>query len=158
MKTFQAILCVISVVLSSSTGQLEDFEYEEQEIEATAGKIGNGTLSEHIPFLASLRLKLEDSPFGKGHICGAVFITRQYLLTAAVCVVRIDKDYGPEELEVVAGIRSRYDDSGAYSFKVSEVIVRSEYLRWPVMGMDGNLAILKVRTMSHRAHGSTAPL
>jgi secreted trypsin-like serine protease len=159
MKRFGIISCVVLLLLKLTSGQVEDFEYEleEPEEQKVSGKIGNGTVSEHIPFMASLRLKELESVFGYGHICGAVFITRRHLLTAAVCVVRIDKDYKAEDLVVVAGVRNRYDASGAYKFNVASITTRSEYLRFPVMGMDGNLAILEVRQLvTQHAHANRA--
>jgi secreted trypsin-like serine protease len=145
MKRFGIISCAFLLLLKLTSGQVEDFEYEEPEEQKVLGKIGNGTVSEHVPFMASLRRKDLESPYGNGHLCGAVFITRQHLLTAAVCVVRIDKDYRADELIVVAGVRNRYDESGAHKFNVASVNPRLEYLRFPVMGMDGNLAIIEVR-------------
>lgn len=147
MKKFLLLFCVVFLTTFTLVlGQLERFEDDEpeQEIEPMADRIGNGTVSEHVTFMASLRLKALDLPYGKGHICGAVFITRQHLLTAAVCIVRIDKDYAPNELEVVAGVRSRYDVSHASHFEVSRIYYREEYQRFPVLGMDGNLVILVV--------------
>lgn len=138
MKKF-SVFCLV-LLFSSIFGQLENFEEDEQEIHPTVGKFG----SEHLTFMASLRLKALDSPYGKGHVCGAVFITRQHLLTAAVCVIRITRDYTADELEIVAGVRNRYDISGAHKFDISRIHYRPEYQRFPVLGMDGNVVILEV--------------
>lgn len=145
MKTFSLVCVIFLPFFNLISGQLEDFE-DEQEIQSTAGKFGGGTVvSEHVTFMASLRLKAFDSPYGNGHVCGAVFVTRQHLLTSAVCVVKVNRDYTADELEIVAGVRNRYDMSGAHKFDVSRIYYRPEYQRFPVLGMDGNVAILMVR-------------
>jgi secreted trypsin-like serine protease len=138
---FNYFAIILLIFISSTVCELEDFTMHRQEVSPA---LGNGTFSEHVSFMASLRLKAIDSPYGSGHICGAVFITRQHLLTAAVCVVKIDRDIRADELEVVAGTRLRYDDNNAHRLAVAQVIVPLEYQRFPVMGMDGNLAILTV--------------
>lgn len=164
MKKF-SVFCVIflSILNSFISGQLEGFD-DEQEIQPTAGKFGYATISEHVTFMASLRLKAMDSPYGNGHVCGAVFITRKHLLSAAVCVIKINRDYTVDELEIVAGVRNRYENGGAHKFDVLRIYYRTEYQRFPVLGMDGNVVILEVRqmflplTMNHRAHVRPPPL
>lgn len=132
---------ILPIFITSAIGELEDFSMQRQDVNPA---LGNGTVSEHAEFMASLRLKAIDFPYGNGHICGAVFITRQHLLTAAVCVVKIDRNIRADELEVVAGTRLRYDDTNAHRLAVAQVVVPLEYERFPVMGMDGNVAILTV--------------
>lgn len=138
---FNLFSFILLATIGSIAGELEDFSSQRQEI---IPLLGNGTASEHVSFMASLRLTEIDSPFGFGHICGAVFITRQVLLTAAVCVVKIDRDYRADELQIVAGSRMRYADTGAYRLSIEKIYVHSQYQRFPVMGMDGNVAIIVV--------------
>lgn len=140
------------LVFSSVSGQIEGIEGDEgfEGIEVQAApevksSLGNGTVSEQISFMASLRVRASDSPYGNGHICGAAFVTRRHLLTAAVCLVKIERVLRPEHLIVVAGSRLRYAAPGAHVFDVANIHIPEKYQRFPVLGMDWNVAIIEVR-------------
>jgi hypothetical protein len=64
MKKLSFLFCVIFLsTFNSIQSQLEGMkDDEEQEIDPLSGRIGNGTVSEHVTFMASLRLKAFDSP------------------------------------------------------------------------------------------------
>lgn len=142
------MLCNLFALLSllvfcSVSGQIEDFEL--QAAPEVKPALGNGTVSEQISFMASLRVRASDSPYGNGHVCGAVFITKRHLLTAAVCIVKIERVLKPENLIVVAGSRSRYAAPGAHVFDVEFIYIPEKYQRFPVLGMNWNVAIIRVR-------------
>ena len=137
MKLFSVFFVFCLVNFLSAHEGLDDYE---ETLETRA------TVSENAKFVASLRLKRLDEPFGKGHICGAVFITRKHLLTAAVCIVRVTGIYQADELEIVAGTQSRYQLRDAHRFNISMIQKPFEYKPLPVMGMDFNFAIIQVKT------------
>lgn len=143
IKIFALIsLLVFHAAVAQDEDLLEDFDVHTQQVNP---KLGNATISEPAGFMASLRVRANDSPFGNGHVCGAVFISRRHLLTASHCIVKIERILKAEDLIVVAGSRSRYSEPGSHRFNISEIIIPSQYHRFPVMGMSWNVAILVVR-------------
>lgn len=101
----------------------------------------NGTVSEHIPYMASLRMvNQENDNFGYGHFCGGVFVSRTHVLTVASCVSR-SFQMQPNEIVIVAGTRYRYDETDANKYSVDKIVIHPDYV---VTQLPHNLAIIRV--------------
>lgn len=106
--------------------------------------MGNGTVSELTPYMASLRMLREDmnNQFGYGHFCGGVFISRKHVLTLASCLQRKNEIVYSYDLEVVAGTRYRYDSSDAKILSVGQIIIHPGYVF--ETDIPDNIAIVQV--------------
>lgn len=102
----------------------------------------NGTVSEHIPYMASLRMvnQENDDKFGYGHFCGGVFVSRTHVLTVASCVSR-SFQMQPNEIVIIAGTRYRYDETDANKYSVDKIVIHPDYV---VTQLPHNLAIIRV--------------
>lgn len=102
----------------------------------------NGTVSEHIKFMASIRLKSDESKnkFGYGHFCGGVFISRKHILTVASCLKRVET-LDPNDLLIIAGTRYRYDSTEADILEASQIKLHPNYA---IKSLPNNVAIITV--------------
>ncbi|XP_026755313.1 trypsin-1-like [Galleria mellonella] len=108
------LLAFTNVIVSLPTTELND--------DSSLGRIVNGyavNITE-VPYQASLRRKLAGS---WSHICGAVIISNNAVLTAAHCTVF--NELNPSALGVVVGTSHRI--SGGQTYDVSKVIVHENY-------------------------------
>lgn len=106
--------------------------------------IGNGSISEHQPFMVSIRRSSQEvtsNHFGNGHICGGVVISRNHILTAASCLETRGTRVPHADIVIIAGSRYRYDAAGVERREVANV-------SWhPALSADpfqNNLAIIEV--------------
>ncbi|CAO1415173.1 unnamed protein product [Diamesa hyperborea] len=95
--------------------------------------VSNGSISEHIPYMVSIRLiTSEKNGFGFGHFCGGVLISRSHVLTLGSCIDRTSNIgrrivWRPDQLRLVIGSRYRYDSESSLVFSVSEIRVHPKY-------------------------------
>lgn len=132
------VICTIAnIVASDDAINISDFY-----VQGISPAQANGTVSEHVPYMASIRLKSEElnKNFGYGHFCGGVFVTRQHVLTLATCLSRT-RLIDPFELEIVAGTRYRYDDSQAYVYYVTKYVLHPDFTN---KNIPDNVAIIFV--------------
>lgn len=142
-------LIVLALVISSkfSTTFADDgIELDAFGVQGTSIKFSNGTVSEHTPFMASIRLQSQEisEKFGYGHFCGGVFISKQHILTLASCLSR-SSVITAAEIQIVGGTRYRYDDTYAQLYLISRYILHPDY---DVSDLRNNLAILFVSIFS----------
>lgn len=102
----------------------------------------NGTVCEHIPYMASIRLSSQERKevFGYGHFCGGVFISNFHVLTLASCLSR-SKKMEVDDIEIIAGTRYRYDETEAVKFHISDYFIHPDYDKESI---SNNLAIMIV--------------
>lgn len=145
MKCCEKIL----IVLLTAALVYADYEFGQENIDTFKFGIpglkptqANGTVSEHIPYMASLRLvnQENDEKFGYGHFCGGVFVSRTHVLTVASCISRSFL-MQPNEMVVIAGTRYRYDETEANKFDVEKFVIHPDYV---VTQLPHNLAIIYV--------------
>lgn len=104
---------IFSIILLIAAVAYADYEFGQENLDTFKFGIpglkptqANGTVSEHIPYMASLRMVSQDDKFGTGHFCGGVFVSRKHVLTVASCVSRLYQIH-PDEIVIVAGTRYR---------------------------------------------------
>lgn len=138
MKSLVFILLVAASAISADDNIVMP-EFHSQGIIPT---INNGTVSEHIPYMASIRLFSEElnKIFGYGHFCAGVFITRKHVLTVATCMNR-ERVILPVELRIVAGTRYRYDDAEAKVSTVEKLVIHPDY---SIASIPNNIAVIFV--------------
>lgn len=111
----------------------KDFDLDDWYNDPVTNFMSNGSVSEHIPYMVSIRHKTrEKNGFGFGHFCGGVLISRSHVLTLASCIDRTTKDgkqiiWRPDELLLVVGSRYRYDSESSSVFLVSEIRMHPQY-------------------------------
>lgn len=138
MKSLILILLYTTSAISADDDFIQISELHSQGI---IPMINNGTVSEHIAYMASLRFRFDESSmFGLGHYCGGVFITRKHVLTLATCVGR-ELTINTAMINIVGGTRYRYDDTEAIVSSVMTII------RHPDFSLDripNNIAVIVV--------------
>jgi len=127
-------------VIFSKTGADDDIELDAFGVQGVSIKFSNGTVSEHTPFMASIRLRNQEMTerFGYGHFCAGVYVSRQHILTLASCLSR-SSVIMPEEIEVIGGTRYRYDNSYAKVYLINRITLHPDYA---VTDLRNNVAIL----------------
>ena len=146
MKCREIIFLVILVVCAAQAdeGYSADDVIEMAEFGSPGitSAIVNGTVSEHIPYMASIRLISHEKSegFGYGHFCGGVFVSKQHVLTLASCLSN-GFEIKPDEIEVIAGTRYRYEEADARKFLIEKYVLHPDYT---MIGLPNNLAILTV--------------
>lgn len=142
MKRFACVLLVAAVIGHITCDDDVDVDLEDFELQGIQPAMANGTVSEHIPYMASIRLRSQEASgkFGFGHFCGGVFVSRQHVLTLASCLSRSEV-IDSIELEIVAGTRYRYDALNAQTYLISKFVLHPDFA---VKGIPNNLAILFV--------------
>lgn len=140
---------IFSIILLTASVAYADYEFGQENIDTFKFGIpglqptqSNGTVSEHIPYMASLRMfsQENDDNFGFGHFCGGVFVSRRHVLTVASCVSRSFQMH-PDEIVVVAGTRYRYDSTDSNKYLVDKFVIHPDYV---VTQLPNNLAIIYV--------------
>ncbi|XP_018012779.2 chymotrypsin-like protease CTRL-1 [Hyalella azteca] len=93
---------------------------------------GAASIAEH-PWMAGIFSKGRDTPF-----CGGSLISKQWVLTAAHCVL----DEAPDDIEVVLGTnQARPNVKSGRRVKVSRIITNPNY---DANNLDNNIALLKM--------------
>lgn len=140
---------IFSIVLLTAAVTFADYDSGQENIDTFKFGIpglkptqANGTVSEHIPYMASLRMANQenDKNFGYGHFCGGVFVSRTHVLTVASCVSR-SFQMQPNEIVVIAGTRYRYEETDANKYEVDKFVIHPDYV---VTQLPHNLAIIYV--------------
>lgn len=140
MKSSVCLLVITFCVVEISAEK--GFKLEEFVIPGSQTLRANGTVCEHIPYMASIRLRSQErkESFGNGHFCGGVFITSSHVLTLASCLSR-SKKVEADEIEIIAGTRYRYDATEAKTFNPSRIIIHPNY---DSQSISNNVAIIVV--------------
>lgn len=139
MKSLILLLVFIVSVINADD---ESVELPTFHVAGIVPTMNNGTVSEQIPYMASIRLLSEEinQKFGYGHYCGGVFITRKHILTLASCLSRKSM-ITPQEVLVVAGTRYRYDNTQAQISAVEKIEIHPDYA---INGLPNNIAVIFV--------------
>ena len=145
MKSFIILTLIIFSIsyYASANDDIESgVELDAFGVQGVSTKYSNGTVSEHTPFMVSIRLLSQElnEKFGYGHFCNGVFISRQHILTLASCLKRTSV-ITPAEIQIIAGTRYRYDDTYARSYPISSYTLHPDYT---VSDLRNNVAILTV--------------
>lgn len=138
--TFLTIFFFLNIIqlISADDGvELDPFG-----VQGVSIKLSNGTVSEHTPYMASIRLLSQEvsEKFGYGHFCGGVYLSRQHILTLASCLSR-SSVITPFEIQIISGTRYRYDETYAKSYLISRYTLHPDY---DVTDLRNNVAIIFV--------------
>ncbi|CAO1386838.1 unnamed protein product [Diamesa serratosioi] len=107
--------------------------------------IANGTISEYVPYMVSIRHRINEiDGFGLGHICGGVLITRSHILTLGSCINRTTNDgsqisWRPDQLRLVLGSRFLFEPVGSFIPVASQIRIHPSY-GWD--GLYNNVALI----------------
>ncbi|KAG5676492.1 hypothetical protein PVAND_006323 [Polypedilum vanderplanki] len=103
----------------------------------------NGVPSKQKPFMASIRHRNFDDPFGSGHICGGTIITHNLVLTAASCV-----EITVADLLIIVGTNLRYNQSMSFNVDAREIFIHPNYT---ANDRSHNIALIETFTMPSNA-------
>lgn len=140
MKSLVCLLVITFCVVEISAENA--FKLEDFVIPGIKTLRANGTVCEHIPYMASIRMSSQErkESFGNGHFCGGVFVTNTHVLTLASCLSR-SKNLEVDEIEIIAGTRYRYDATEAVTFHASGIIIHPDYDK---QSISNNVAVIVV--------------
>lgn len=138
----KSLIAIVLLIASTITADDDFVELQEFHTSGVVPMIINGTVSEHIPYMASIRLLSEEisHKFGYGHYCAGVFVSQKHILTLASCLQRPTL-VAPEELQIIAGSRYRYDESEAKRFTAEKIEVHPDYA---ISSLPHNVAVITV--------------
>lgn len=137
----KSVVCLVIVVCFANIVAQSSFHLDDFVIPGVGTPRANGTVCEHIPYMASIRLRSQDREiFGNGHFCGGVFISSSHVLTLASCLSR-STEMEVAEIEIIAGTRYRYDKTEAKSFQVKGYSLHPDYEK---QNISNNVAIIFV--------------
>ena len=111
----------------------KEFDLDDWYNDPVTAFVANGSVSEHIPYMVSIRLiTSENNGFGFGHFCGGVLISRSHVLTLGSCIDRTSNIgskiiWRPDELRLVVGSRYRYDSESSLVFSAGEIRIHPHY-------------------------------
>jgi len=131
MKQTKLLSAVIGLACLSSTPAFAD----------VSSRIINGqeATSDKWPFMVALVSKNVDA--FNGQFCGASFIGKRYVLTAAHCIETVS----PEELDVVIGVSDlASSDAGNHRYSVKNIYAHENYGEG---GMGNDIAIIELTEM-----------
>lgn len=142
----KSVVCLVIAVCFANIVAQSGFHLEDFVIPGVRTPRANGTVCEHIPYMASIRMRSQDKEmFGNGHFCGGVFVSSSHVLTLASCLSR-STEIEVAEIEIIAGTRYRYDRTEAKSFQVKGYSLHPDYDK---RNISSNVAIIFVSQNFH---------